>query len=116
MKELPLEWWPDVGQTPSATAAGDKGACKMITGGDGTQVELWSSQLILQIVLTFWLCTILQLVGFQVSPGFDTEIDQWVFVGQLSRAINLSPIGDYDFDGIDSREYQVLSSQKLCIS
>ena len=38
MRELPVEWWPDVGQTPSATAAGDKGACKIITGTDGTQV------------------------------------------------------------------------------
>ena len=38
MKELPVEWWPDVGQTPSATAAGDKGACKIITGTDRTQV------------------------------------------------------------------------------
>ena len=39
MRELPVEWWPDVGQTPSATAAGDKGACKIITGTDGTQVK-----------------------------------------------------------------------------
>ena len=39
MKELPVEWWPDVGQTPSATAAGDKGACKVITGSDGSQVK-----------------------------------------------------------------------------
>ena len=48
----------------------------------------------------------------QVNPDFDREIDQWVFVGQLFRAINLSPVGDYDFDGIDSVEYQVLSSWK----
>ena len=38
MTELPDEWWPDVGQTPSATAAGDKGVCKLIVGTDGTQV------------------------------------------------------------------------------
>ena len=44
-----------------------------------------------------------------MNPDFDTEIDQWVFVGQLFRAINVSPVGDYDFDGIDSREYQVLA-------
>ena len=43
-----------------------------------------------------------------MNPDFDTEIDQWVFVGQLFRAINLSPVGDYDFEGIDTREYQVL--------
>ena len=40
MRELPVEWWPDVGQTPSATAAGDKGACKIITGTDGSQVVI----------------------------------------------------------------------------
>ena len=40
MRELPAEWWPDVGQTPSATAAGDKGVCKIITGTDGSQVIL----------------------------------------------------------------------------
>ena len=48
-----------------------------------------------------------------MNPDFDTEIDQWVFVGQLFRAINVSPVGDYDFDGIDSREYQVLASEDL---
>ena len=50
---------------------------------------------------------------FQVNPDFDTEIDQWVFVGQLFRAINLSPVGDYDFKGIDTREYQVLAYEVL---
>ena len=48
-----------------------------------------------------------------MNPDFDTEIDQWVFVGQLFRAINLSPVGDYDFEGIDTREYQVLAYEVL---
>ena len=48
-----------------------------------------------------------------MNPDFDTEIDQWVFVGQLFRAINLSPVGDYDFKGIDTREYQVLAYEVL---
>ena len=39
MTELPDSWWPSVGQTPSATAAGDKGVCKLIVGTDGTQVQ-----------------------------------------------------------------------------
>lgn len=77
MTELPPNWWPSVGQTPSATAAGDKGVCKIIAGTDGTQI----------------------------NPLFDTELDQWLFVGELRRSIYISPVGDYDFDGIDTTEF-----------
>ena len=43
----------------------------------------------------------------QINPLFDTELDQWLFVGELRRSIYISPVGDYDFDGIDTTEFTV---------
>ena len=43
----------------------------------------------------------------QLNPLFDQELDQWLFVGELRRSIYISPVGDYDFDGIDTTEFTV---------
>ena len=43
----------------------------------------------------------------QINPLFDTELDQWLFVGELGRSIYVSPQGDFDFDGIDTTEFTV---------
>ena len=47
------------------------------------------------------------LISFQINPLFDQELDQWLFVGELRRSIYISPVGDYDFDGIDTTEFTV---------
>ena len=50
----------------------------------------------------FWFYFLLQ-----INPLFDTDLDQWMFVGELRRSIYVSPLGDYDFDGIDCQEFMV---------
>ena len=49
----------------------------------------------------------LELDILQINPLFDQELDQWLFVGELRRSIYISPVGDYDFDGIDTTEFTV---------
>ena len=52
----------------------------------------------------------------QINPLFDTELDQWLFVGELRRSIYISPVGDYDFDGIDTTEFTVSDKSALNLS
>ena len=52
----------------------------------------------------------------QINPLFDTELDQWLFVGELRRSIYISPVGDYDFDGIDTTEFTVGDKSALNLS